>query len=187
MILLVTLLRLKDFFFPWVKKITSVTISFSSSNRNHCLEISFLWLSLYINTCIYIIHYRDIQDMNWIKESSQKDFSFQMFYFHLCNKEKILVINVLLCLGNNSIVSPGFYLLSLSFFFFGQNIRTEVLQLEGKALLRTQTEITQPASTKDLHALRQVRSGSEFNHLARPVWLPDLDSPSRVAVLQILF
>ena len=106
MILLVTLLSLKDFFFPWVKKITSVTISFSSSNRNHCLEISFLWLSLYINTCIYIIHYRDIQDMNWIKESSQKDFSFQMFYFHLCNKEKILVINVLLCLGNNSIVSP---------------------------------------------------------------------------------
>ena len=66
-------------------------------------------------------------------------------------------------------------------------MRTEVLQLEGKSLLRTQTEITQPASTKDLHALGQVRSGTEFDHLARPVWLPDLDSPSRVAVLQILF
>ena len=86
-----------------------------------------------------------------------------------------------------SYLQASTFYLSFFFFFFGQNIRTEVLQLEGKALLRTQTEITQPASTKDLHALRQVRSGSEFDHLARPVWLPDLDSPSRVAVLQILF
>ena len=110
-----------------------------------------------------------------------------MFYFNLCSNEKILVTNVLLCIGNNSIISVGLYLLSLFFFFFGYNMRTEVLQLEGKSLLRTQTEITQPASTKDLHALWQVRSGTEFNHLARPMWLPDLDSPSRVSVLQILF